>query len=199
MLYLLSQVLTTTKILRICCCYYFYYHGRDFINQGTNKCGQSVALWMLAAQLEVRQGQLVKARSLLEKARLRNPKNQLLWLESIRLENTTENKKLAATRLAQALQECPNSGLLWSEAILMEPRQQRKAKSVDAIKSWCTFSNVSSTMIVHRKDKRTLTFEICFFFLTVRTTPLSSVRLLGCFTKTANSKRPARGLTARAR
>ncbi len=44
-------------------------------------------------------------------------------------------KKLAATRLAQALQECPTSGILWSEAILLEPRQQRRAKSVDAIKS----------------------------------------------------------------
>jgi len=45
-----------------------------------------------------------------------------------------KKQKLAATRLAQALQECPHSGVLWSEAILMEPRQQRKAKSVDAIK-----------------------------------------------------------------
>ena len=55
-----------------------------------------------AANLELRNSQLVKARSLLERARLRNPKNQHLWLESIRLENSTENKKLAATRLAQA-------------------------------------------------------------------------------------------------
>ena len=46
----------------------------------------------------------VKARSMLEKARLRNPKSPELWLESIRLENNSENRKLAATRLAQALQ-----------------------------------------------------------------------------------------------
>eukprot|EP00802_Teleaulax_amphioxeia_P004698 Tamp_04702.p1 GENE.Tamp_04702~~Tamp_04702.p1 ORF type:complete len:750 (-),score=187.85 Tamp_04702:197-2446(-) len=109
--------------------------ARQAIATGTGKCPGSTALWTLAAQLELRQGQLVKARSLLEKARLKNPKNEKLWLESIRLETTSENKKLAATRLAQALQECPHSGVLWSEAILMEPRQQRKAKSVDAIKS----------------------------------------------------------------
>jgi pre-mRNA-processing factor 6 len=109
--------------------------ARAAINEGSTKCPHSTALWILAAQLELRQGQLVKGRSLLEKARLKNPKNPELWLESIRLENNSENKKLAATRLAQALQECPNSGILWSEAIMMEPRQQRKAKSVDAIKS----------------------------------------------------------------
>ena len=108
--------------------------ARAAIATGTGKCSNSVSLWIVAAQLESRQGQPVKARSLLEKARLKNPKNQQLWLESIRLENNSENKKLAATRLAQALQECPHSGILWSEAILMEPRQQRKAKSVDAIK-----------------------------------------------------------------
>uniref|UniRef100_A0A0C3UDZ0 PRP1 splicing factor N-terminal domain-containing protein n=1 Tax=Guillardia theta (strain CCMP2712) TaxID=905079 RepID=A0A0C3UDZ0_GUITC len=107
--------------------------ARDAYLQGTSKCPSSVALWIVAVHFERDSNQLTKARSLLEKARLKNPKH--LWLETIRMEAALpDNRKLAATRLAQALQECPNSGILWSEAILMEPRQQRKAKSVDAIK-----------------------------------------------------------------
>lgn len=33
-----------------------------------------------------------------------------------------------------ALQECPQSGILWAESIFMENRQQRKSRSVDALK-----------------------------------------------------------------
>jgi len=109
--------------------------ARDAYLQGTSRCPNSVPLWIVAVHFERDSNQLTKARSLLEKARLKNPKDQHLWLETIRMEAALpDNRKLAATRLAQALQECPNSGILWSEAILMEPRQQRKAKSVDAIK-----------------------------------------------------------------
>jgi len=102
---------------------------------GTNKCPAAIDLWVVAAKFEKEAGQITKARSLLERARLKNAKNPLLWLEAVRLEWTTDNKKLAATRLSQALQECPSSGILWSDAILMEPRQQRKAKSTDAIRA----------------------------------------------------------------
>lgn len=110
--------------------------AREAYNLGCGKCPQSIKLWIVAVRFEREAGQVNKARSLLEKGRLKNPKCAELWLETIRLEVAQEGgKKLASTRLAQALQECPSSGILWSEAILLEPRQQRKAKSVDAIKS----------------------------------------------------------------
>lgn len=73
---------------------------------------------------------LIKARSVLERARLKNPKNDQLWLEAIRIEMRSGMKEIANSMMAKALQECPNSGLLWSESIFMEPRPQRKTKSV---------------------------------------------------------------------
>mmetsp|Transcript_23097 Transcript_23097/g.56930 ORF Transcript_23097/g.56930 Transcript_23097/m.56930 type:complete len:966 (-) Transcript_23097:92-2989(-) len=110
--------------------------AREAYAEGCVKCPRSINLWLVAVRFEIEAGQVNKARSLLEKARLKNPKSPPLWLETIRLENAQEGgKKLASTRLAQALQECPQSGILWSEAILLEPRQQRRAKSVDAIKN----------------------------------------------------------------
>ena len=77
-------------------------------------------------------GQIIKARSVLEKARTRNPQNPILWLHSIRLEVKAENKQIAMNLLARALQECPNAGILWAEAIFLEPKPQRKTKSIDA-------------------------------------------------------------------
>lgn len=100
------------------------------------KCPTSVPLWRLLAQLEQRKGQVTKARSVLEKARLRNPKNAELWLEAVRneLKGGGVRDNMANTLMAKALQECPTSGLLWAEAIFMEARPQRKTKSVDALK-----------------------------------------------------------------
>lgn len=88
------------------------------------------------AHLEQKRNQFTKARSVLEKARLRNPKNPELWLEAIRNEIKAggHGREIANTLIARALQECPNSGLLWAEAIFMEPRPQRRMKSMDACK-----------------------------------------------------------------
>jgi pre-mRNA-processing factor 6 len=77
---------------------------------------------------------VTKARSLLELARLKNPKNDQLWLEAVRLERRNNNSKLAETLMARALQECPKSGQLLSEIILTAPRVEQKSKSADAIK-----------------------------------------------------------------
>jgi pre-mRNA-processing factor 6 len=82
----------------------------------------------------VKLNQIIKARSVLEKARTRNPQNPLLWLHSLRLEIKADNKQVAMNLLARAMQECPNSGILWAEAIFLEPRPQRKTKSIDALK-----------------------------------------------------------------
>lgn len=92
-------------------------------------------MWRLLTQLECRSGRVTKARSVLEKARLRNPKNDELWLEAVRIENQNSvTQNMAHTLMAKALQECSTSGLLWAEAIFMESRPQRKMKSVDALK-----------------------------------------------------------------
>lgn len=77
---------------------------------------------------------IIKARSVLEKARLRNPRNAVLWLESIRLELRANQKQVASAMLSRALQELPDSGHLWAESIFMEERPRRRARAVDALR-----------------------------------------------------------------
>lgn len=82
------------------------------------------------SRLEENRGLLIKARSVLERARLKNPKNEFLWLEAVRVELRAGMKDIANAMMAKALQECPNSGYLWAESIFLEARPQRKTKSV---------------------------------------------------------------------
>ncbi|KAL0250714.1 hypothetical protein I308_102897 [Cryptococcus tetragattii IND107] len=108
--------------------------ARNAYAQGCRSCPKSISLWILSARLEEKAGVTIKARALLEKARLHNPKNDELWAESIKIEERTGSTQQAKSVLARAMQECPASPLLWSMAIFMEAPQQRKGRSVDAIK-----------------------------------------------------------------
>lgn len=67
------------------------------------KCPQAIALWLLLSRLEEGSGQLIKARSILEKARLRNPHNPLLWLEAARVEGRATMKNIAQTLMAKGM------------------------------------------------------------------------------------------------
>lgn len=68
---------------------------------GLNSCPSSVPLWLLLARLEETAGELTKARSVLEKARLKNPKNEELWLEAVRVELRAGNKEVAVPMMAR--------------------------------------------------------------------------------------------------
>ncbi|KAG5221097.1 Pre-mRNA-processing factor [Salix suchowensis] len=92
-------------------------------------------------RLEEKDGKSIKARSLLEKARLVNPANDELWAEAVHVEeraattsSTTQAQAQAKAMLARGLQECPTSGVLWSMSIWSEARPSRKSRSVDALK-----------------------------------------------------------------
>jgi pre-mRNA-processing factor 6 len=124
--------------------------ARKFYQKGLQSCPTNVTLWILSSRLEEKAPSLLlqnngnsggssgigftKARSLLELARLKNPKNPELWVEAIRLERRAGNDKLAITLMARALQECPRSGMLLAENITTAPRPEQKSKSADAIK-----------------------------------------------------------------
>jgi len=125
--------------------------ARKIYKEGIEKCkDNNVTLWILASRLEERahtfvvssgedekqlkQQCVTKARSLLELARLQNPKNDTLWLEATRLERRSGNSQLADSLLARALQECPKSGKLLAENITTSPRVTQKNKSATAIK-----------------------------------------------------------------
>ncbi|KAJ9103855.1 hypothetical protein QFC21_002317 [Naganishia friedmannii] len=108
--------------------------AREAYAKGVKACPKSVLLWLLSSRLEEKAGITIKSRALLEKARMQNPKNDRLWAESIKVEERAGSAGQAKAMLARAQQDCPASGLLWSMAIWMEAAQQRKGRSVDAIK-----------------------------------------------------------------
>ena len=112
--------------------------AREAYATGTRACPKSVTLWLLFSRLEEQQlGSLVKARSILDRAKSLNPRTDALWLESIRLERRAGNLTAAKNLMARALQpsECHKSGPLWSERIWhLEPRTQRKPLSLEAVK-----------------------------------------------------------------
>jgi pre-mRNA-processing factor 6 len=128
--------------------------ARKIYQTGLTECPHNIVLWTLASRLEeeaytftaaaesnntngggssMAAGQ-TKARSLLELARLKNPKTPELWFEAIRLERRAGNPKLAESLMARALQECSNAGLLLAETILTAARVDKKSKSTVAIK-----------------------------------------------------------------
>lgn len=105
-----------------------------FFERGLQKCPRSVPLWLCSVECEIRQQKYTKARSLLEKGRLRNLGAELLWLKGVEVEMLDGSERLAHHLMSKALQECPTSGLLWAKAIELEPKQGQNAKSVDALK-----------------------------------------------------------------
>ena len=108
--------------------------ARETYAKGIKTNPKSIPLWILASQLEEKAGSSIKARAMLERARVMNPKTPELWMEAVRVEVRSGNSPMAKALMAKSLQECPTSGLLWSESILMEPRPGRKSRSADALK-----------------------------------------------------------------
>jgi pre-mRNA-processing factor 6 len=107
---------------------------RASFSAGVKACPKEPTLWILASRLEEADGKSIKARALLEKARLVNPANEHLWAESIGVEERSGGPAQAKAMLSRALQECSTSGVLWSMALWAEPRASRKTKSVDALR-----------------------------------------------------------------
>lgn len=78
-------------------------------------------MFVSAAKFEIKNDAVARARTLLNKARIKLPDSEQVWLESIRLELASGNDKIAHHLLSRALQTCPDSGPLWALAIEMEP------------------------------------------------------------------------------
>jgi len=64
-------------------------------------CPSSAALWIMSARVEEKAGHLIKARSLLEKARQCNPGTAELWLEAVRVENRAGLSNVASSLMAK--------------------------------------------------------------------------------------------------
>jgi pre-mRNA-processing factor 6 len=100
---------------------------------GLAKCSKSAKLWVCAANFEMNCGFLPRARAILEKARLKIPRNEYILHASVKVEVKSEDSKATLKMLSKALQDCPKSGLLWAYAIELEPRAKRRGKCYDAL------------------------------------------------------------------
>jgi len=67
---------------------------------------KSLSFWISAANFEIKQREYTKARTYLQKARLKLPNDPMapeLWYESINLEILSDNAKIAQNLCSQAL------------------------------------------------------------------------------------------------
>ncbi|KAI9725386.1 MAG: hypothetical protein M1828_003236 [Chrysothrix sp. TS-e1954] len=104
--------------------------AREAYATGMRQCPSSTTLWILAARLEQQAGLVVKARSILDRARLSVPKDAQLYLESVEVERRAGNMVAARNMMSRALQEVPpaSSAALWSERLWhLDERNQRQA------------------------------------------------------------------------
>ena len=68
---------------------------------GVKACPNSVPLWILSSRLEEKAEVTIKARALLEKARLLNPKDAELWAESVVVEERAGSQNQAKAMVAR--------------------------------------------------------------------------------------------------
>jgi pre-mRNA-processing factor 6 len=111
--------------------------AEEWIRRGIDTCPTKGPIWAIAADIEIARGEYSRARSILERGRIRLPTDELLWWKGFLVEKFVEQSSgNSPTRvfLSRALQACPNSGLLWSYAIDHEPAVTRHPKCLDALK-----------------------------------------------------------------
>jgi pre-mRNA-processing factor 6 len=73
---------------------------------GMKAAPKSVPLWILASQLEEKDGRAIKSRALLEKARLVNPKDEYLWAEAVGVEERSSGVAQAKPVLSRGKGIC---------------------------------------------------------------------------------------------
>ena len=120
--------------------------AREAYAAGRKAVQGSVPLWILSARLEERQGLAIRARALLEKARLAHEHSDVIWAEAAGVELRAGAPGQAKTLLARGVQACPTSGLLWSESIWLEPVPARKTRAADALRKTGDNAQVISTV-----------------------------------------------------
>lgn len=71
---------------------------------GVKACSKNTTLWILASRLEEKDGRAIKARALLEKARLVIPKQEDLWAEAVGIEERSGGTAQAKALLARGME-----------------------------------------------------------------------------------------------
>lgn len=73
---------------------------------GMKACPKVPTLWILASRLEEKDNKAIKARAILEKARLVNPKDEDLWIEAVGVEERNSGPQQAKAVLARGMHCC---------------------------------------------------------------------------------------------
>lgn len=141
--------------------------AREAYSAGFRANPHSATLWLLASRLEESQDSTVKARSVLERARIACPKNAILWTEAIRMERRAGNYSAAENLMSRAMQDVPpsQSGSLWAERIWhVASRRERRPLALEAVKRVdndpCLFVCVARILWAERRlDKAATWFE----------------------------------------
>ena len=107
-----------------------------FAAKAVDACPLKAPVWAVAADIAVAQQDFNKARSVLERARVRLPSDELLWWKGFLVEELCHGKGSSSAKvfLSRALQACPGSGVLWACAVETEPVATRHPKCLDALK-----------------------------------------------------------------
>lgn len=108
--------------------------AREAYAAGRQHCADAVPLWLLSSRLEEHEKLAIRARAIMEKARLVHERSDQIWAESAAIELRAGSTAQAKSMLSRGLQACPQSGLLWSESIWLEPKPARKTRSADALR-----------------------------------------------------------------
>ncbi len=67
---------------------------RAVYEEALQSCSQDWQVYVAAAKFEINSESVTRARTLLNKARIKLPDSAEVWLESIRLEQTSNNEKI---------------------------------------------------------------------------------------------------------
>ena len=118
-------------------------------------------IWIAASNFEIELQMFTKARTLLQKARIKLQTDEV-WVESINLEILSDNLKIARNLCSQALQKFPKSGRIWALIIQLEPISTRKSKATEALKTndsnpWI-FLEISKLFLSEKNTAKTIKF-----------------------------------------
>jgi len=110
--------------------------AEKWIERAIDVCPGKGAVWSVAADVAIANNNLNKARSILERGRIRLANDEILWWKGYVVEVLAGGSSSSGSRvfLSRALQACPTSGLLWAYAIDHEPVVTRHPKCLDALK-----------------------------------------------------------------
>ncbi|CCK71538.1 U4/U6-U5 snRNP complex subunit PRP6 KNAG_0H01250 [Huiozyma naganishii CBS 8797] len=123
--------------------------AREWYTLGREKCPSIVLFPILIAKVdELYLNKIARARSVLETAIVKQPKEELLYQALVQLETRQHNLKAAQLLIARGLRNLPASALLWVERFNLaasKKSSQKKTLFQDALKS--THNN--SLIILH--------------------------------------------------